>query len=175
MRPELERMDLADRYLRGELSGDPRSAFEQRMRSDPELNETVADHRSHEGIPTQTSVEPLMPADEPGEDAAAATDSVPRPSPRSMTRPVSRTDTVIMMMRNGELVPVSAQDTVGRGVRKVITIPVTGTSRQELLQRMDSVQRATERTGSGQTVQPDTIPKDSLEKLLNGRRVPSLH
>ena len=46
MRDELTLMELADRYLRGELTATDRAAFEERMRSNAELRELVDDQRA---------------------------------------------------------------------------------------------------------------------------------
>lgn len=46
MRDELTLIELADRYLRGELNPTDRAAFEERMRSNAELRELVEDQRA---------------------------------------------------------------------------------------------------------------------------------
>lgn len=49
MRDELNLIELADRYLRGELNTTDRAAFEERMRSNAELRELVEDQRALHG------------------------------------------------------------------------------------------------------------------------------
>jgi len=46
MRNELTLIELADRYLRGEMNATNRAAFEERMRSNAELRELVEDQRT---------------------------------------------------------------------------------------------------------------------------------
>ena len=51
MRNELTLIELADRYLRGEMNAFDRAAFEERMRSNAELRELVEDQRAlHAGM-----------------------------------------------------------------------------------------------------------------------------
>lgn len=45
MRDELNMIELADRYLRGELNATDRAAFEERMRTNAELRDLVEDQR----------------------------------------------------------------------------------------------------------------------------------
>lgn len=51
MRDELNLMELADQYLRGEMNASDRAAFQERMRTKPELRELVDDQRAlHAGM-----------------------------------------------------------------------------------------------------------------------------
>jgi hypothetical protein len=85
---------------------------------------------------------------------------------------IERTDTVVMIMRDGRLVPLTEQDTIGgRVFSKVITVPVEGSSPEELKARIDSLK------GSGSTYSRSGLQKistDSLQKLFGGDISPQM-
>jgi hypothetical protein len=85
---------------------------------------------------------------------------------------LERTDTVVMIMRDGRLVPLTEQDTIGKRVfSKVITVPIEGSSPQELKARLDSLK------GSGSTYSRSGLQKisaDSLQKLFGGDISPQM-
>ena len=60
MRDELNMMELADQYLRGELSATDRTAFEERMRTNPELRELVEDQRALLGGMERLVLRPMV-------------------------------------------------------------------------------------------------------------------
>lgn len=60
MREELTLIELADRYLRGELNATDRAAFEERMRSNAELRELVEDQRALLGGMERLALRPAV-------------------------------------------------------------------------------------------------------------------
>lgn len=60
MRDELTLMELADRYLRGELNATDRAAFEERMRTNAELRELVEDQRVLHGGMQRLALRPAV-------------------------------------------------------------------------------------------------------------------
>jgi hypothetical protein len=60
MRDELTLMELADRYLRGELNATDRAAFEERMRTNAELRELVEDQRALLGGMERLALRPAV-------------------------------------------------------------------------------------------------------------------
>lgn len=60
MRDELNLMELADRYLRGELNATERAAFEERMRTNDELRELVEDQRALLGGMERLALRPVV-------------------------------------------------------------------------------------------------------------------
>lgn len=60
MRDELNLMELADRYLRGELNTTDRAAFEERMRTNAELRELVEDQRALHGGMQRLALQPAV-------------------------------------------------------------------------------------------------------------------
>lgn len=220
MRNELTLIELADRYLRGELNTTERAEVEERMRTNAELHELVEDQRvllaglqrlalrpavdkayrsykfgkwapgiggavvaallisggalwmtgAHESVPI-ISPEPVPIEIEDAEPGATDAPGEAPASETGRTRPEQR-DTVIMIMQNGELTPISAKDTVGKGtLRTVKTIPITASSPAELQQRLDSVQRAGATT---QGIPAKAIPRDSLLQKLEWELVPKI-
>jgi hypothetical protein len=223
MRDELNLMELADRYLRGELNATDRAAFEERMRTNVELRELVEDQRALVGgmerLALRTAVnkayrsykfgkwlpgvggaiiigllltvgyfalerseiqdpfdqeqitpEATMVAPDEGLDTIAEPAGEGSPRPMEVRSHSQQTDTVVMIMRDGHLVPMTAQDTIGKRVyRRVITVPVEGSSPEELKARMDSMKTsgaAYDRPGL------EKISADSLQKLFGGDKAP---
>lgn len=223
MRDELNLMELADRYLRGELNATDLAAFEERMRTNAELRDLVEDQRALLGgmerlalrpavnkayrsykfgmwLPgvggamiigllltvgyfasersevrdpfDQEQIIPEATMDAPDEGP----DTIPEPAWEGSPGPIEvrshsqQTDTVAMIMRDGHLVPMTAQDTIGKRVyRRVITVPVEGASPEELKVRMDSMKK------SGATYSRPGLEKisaDSLQKLFGGDKAP---
>jgi hypothetical protein len=103
-------------------------------------------------------------------------DTIAEPAWEGSPRPIEvrwhsqQTDTVVMIMRDGHLVPMAEEDTVGKRVyRRVITVPVEGASPEELKVRMDSMKK------SGATYSRPGLEKisaDSLQKLFGGDKAP---
>ncbi len=60
MRDELNLMELADRYLRGELNANDRAAFEERMRTNADLRELVEDQRALHGGMERLALRPAV-------------------------------------------------------------------------------------------------------------------
>lgn len=60
MRDELNLIELADRYLRGELNATDRVAFEERMRTNAELRELVQDQRALLGGMKRLALRPAV-------------------------------------------------------------------------------------------------------------------
>ncbi|MBL7963067.1 MAG: energy transducer TonB [Flavobacteriales bacterium] len=60
MRDELDLMELADRYLRGEMNATERAAFEERMRTHTELRERVEDQRALLGGMQRLALRPAV-------------------------------------------------------------------------------------------------------------------
>lgn len=60
MRDELDLMDLADRYLHGQLDAEECSVFEERMRSNPELQQLVDDQRALHGGMQRLALRPAV-------------------------------------------------------------------------------------------------------------------
>jgi hypothetical protein len=223
MRDELNLMELADRYLRGELNATDRAAFEERMRTNVELRDLVEDQRALLGgmerlalrpavtkayrsyklgkwLPgvggamiigllltvgyfalerseiqdpsdqEQITPEATMEAPDEGPDTIAEPAWEGSPGPIEVRSHSQQTDTVVMIMRDGHLVPMTAQDTIGKRVyRRVITVPVEGASPEELKVRMDSMKK------SGATYSRPGLEKisaDSLQKLFGGDKAP---
>ncbi|MFN6177683.1 MAG: hypothetical protein ACK46G_09125 [Flavobacteriales bacterium] len=220
MRNELTLIELADRYLRGELNTTERAKLEERMRTNAELRELVEDQRvllgglqrlalrpavdkayrsykfgkwapgiggavvaallisggalwmtgEHEAVPI-ISPEPV-PIEI--EDAEPGATDAPGDAPATgtvRTRPEQR-DTVIMIMQNGVLTPISAKDTVGKGTMRIVkTVPITASSPEKLQHSLDSVQRAGAPT---QDIPAKVIPRDSLLQLLEWELVPKI-
>lgn len=223
MRDELTLMELADRYLYGELNPTDRAAFEERMRTNAELREVVEDQRALLGgmerlalRPTVNkayrsyrlgkwlpgvggaimlgllltggyiAIERLDSQEEVDQEQTLPAPPITAPTevPDTITEAEwegstsaievgsrsQQTDTVVMIMRDGHLVPMTAQDTIGKRVyRRVITVPVEGSSPEELKARMDSMKTsgaAWDRPGL------EKISADSLQKLFGGDKAP---
>lgn len=105
-------------------------------------------------------------------------DTIAGPTGEGSTRPMKvrshsqKTDTVIMIMRNGHLVPMTAEDTIGKQVyRNVITVPIEEASPEELKVRMDSMKRS---EGIYYRPGPPKISADSLRKLFGGEKTPRI-
>ena len=223
MRDELTLMELADRYLRGELNATDRAAFEERIRTNAELRDLVEEQRALLGgmerlalrpavnkayrsyklgkwLPgvggamiiglllavgyfasersevqnhfdqQQITPEATMEAPDEGPDSIAEPAWEGSPRPMEVSSHSQQTDTVVMIMRDGHLVPMTAQDTIGKRVyRKVITVPVEGSSPEELKARMDSM-----KTSGAKYSRPglEKISADSLQKLFGGDKAP---
>ncbi len=60
MRNELTLLELADRYLRGELNTTERAELEERMRTNPEIRELVEDHRTLLGGMQRLALRPAV-------------------------------------------------------------------------------------------------------------------
>lgn len=60
MRDELNLIELADRYLRGELNATDRAAFEERMRTNAELRQLVQDQRALLGGMQRLALRPAV-------------------------------------------------------------------------------------------------------------------
>jgi hypothetical protein len=220
MRNELDRMELADRYLSGSLNASDRAAFEERMRTNPELRQLVDDlsdlrtgmqrlalrpavdkaYRSYKwgkwlpgiggavivtalilSLPAllQRTGEPLptrpLPLDSiategVGEGPAPDT-SLSEPAQGNVEqRTTVQTDTVVMMMRNGRLVPVTEQDTTGKGQLRVVKkATLTAGSNEEMQRQLDSVRRS---AVTDQRIIAKPVPPDSLRRLLQGEDFP---
>lgn len=210
MRDELNLMELADRYLSGELSAAERAAFEERMRTNSELHDLVKDlgdlrggmerlalrptvnkaYRSYRlgkwlpgvgGAMVVTALVLSVPAllqrgEEPLPLRSLPLDSIategPVPDTSSLgpaqgeveQRTTVRVDTVVMMMRNGRLVPVTEQDTTGKGQLRVVKqATITAGSKEEMQRRLDSVRSS---AVTDQRIIAKPVPPDSLKKLL---------
>jgi hypothetical protein len=118
----------------------------------------------------QITPEATMDAPDEGPDTIAEPAWEGSPRPLEVRSHTQQTDTVVMIMRDGHLVPMTAQDTIGKRVyRRVITVPVEGASPEELKGRMDSIKK------SGATYNRPGLEKisaDSLQKLFGGDKAP---
>lgn len=225
MRDELTLMELADRYLRGELNATDRAAFEERMRSNAELRDVVEDQRallgglqrlalrpsvnkaytryrlgkwlpgvggaiilgllltggyiaierldSQEAVDQELSLpDPLITAPTEVPDTMTEAEWEGSPSAIEVGSHSQQTDTVVMIMRDEHLAPMTAQDTIGKRVySRVITVPVEGVSPEDLKSRMDSMKKSGaiyNRPGL------EKISADSLLKLFDGLKTPLL-
>lgn len=210
MRDELNLMELADRYLNGELSVAERTAFEERMRTNAELNDLVKDlgdlrsgiqrlalrasvDKAYRGykwdkwlpgiggtmvvtalvlsVPAllQRNEDPLpirtRPLDSMATEGTAPDPNSLEPAEGEMERGTTvHTDTVVMMMRNGRLVPVTEQDTTGKGQLRVVKqATLTADSKEEMQRQLDSVRIS---AVTDQRIIAKPVPTDSLKKLL---------
>ena len=210
MRDELNLMELAERYLSGELSAAERAAFEERIRTNAELRDLVKDlgdlrsgmqrlalrpavdkaYRRYKlgkwlpgiggamimtalvlSVPAllQRSEEPLpirtLPLDSMATEGTAPDTSSSGPAQGEADRRTTvHVDTVVMMMRNGRLVPVTEQDTTGKGQLRVVKqATITAGSKEEMQRQIDSVRRS---AVTDQRIIAKPVPTDSLKKLL---------
>ncbi len=222
MRNELDRMELADRYLSGSLNASDRAAFEERMLTNPELRQLVDDlrdlrtgmqrlalrpavdkaYRSYKwgkwlpgigGAVIVTALILIIPAllqrtgqqlpnrslpldsiatEGVGEGPAPDT-SLSAPAQGNVERRTTvHTDTVVMMMRNGRLVPVTEQDTTGKDQLRVVKqATLTAGSKEEMQRQLDSVRRS---AVTDQRIIAKPVPPDSLRKLLEGEDFPRI-
>lgn len=192
MRDELNLMELADRYLSGELSASERTAFEERMRTNAELHDLVKDlgdlrigmqrlalrpavdkayrgyklgkwlpgiggavivtvlilslpallQRTGEQLPIRPLPLDSIATESTGAGPAPDTSSSEPAQGEMERRTTVHTDTVVMMMRNGRLVPVTEQDTTGKGQLRVVKqATLTAGSKEEMQRQLDSVRR----------------------------------
>jgi hypothetical protein len=118
----------------------------------------------------QTLPDPMIAAPTDVPDTKTETEWEGSPSAIEVRSHSQQTDTVVMIMRDGHLVPMTEEDTVGKRVyRRVITVPVEGASPEELKVRMDSMKK------SGATYSRPGLEKisaDSLQKLFGGDKAP---
>ena len=118
----------------------------------------------------QITPEATIDAPDEGPDTIAEPAWEGSPRPTEVRSHSQYTDTVVMIMRDGHLVPMTAQDTIGKRVyRRVISVPVEGASPEELKVRMDSMKK------SGATYNRPGLEKisaDSLQKLFGGDKAP---
>jgi hypothetical protein len=118
----------------------------------------------------QTLPDPLITAPTEVPDTMTEAEWEGSPSTIEVRSHSQQTDTVVMIMRDGQLVPMTAQDTIGKRVySRVITVPVEGSSPEELKARMDSMKKSGatyKRTGL------EKISADSLQKLFGGDKAP---
>jgi hypothetical protein len=128
--------------------------------------------RTGEQLPTQPLPLDSITTEGVGEVSAPDT-SLSEPAQGNVERRTTvRTDTVVMMMQNGRLVPVTEQDTAGKGQLRVVKqATITAGSREALQRQLDSVRRS---AVTDQRIIAKPVPPDSLRKLLEGEDVPRI-
>lgn len=222
MRNELDRMELADRYLSGLLNASDRAAFEERMRTNPELRQLVDDlrdlrtgmqrlalrpavdkayrsykfgkwlpgiggamivtalvlslpallQRTGELLPEQTLPVDSITTESQGEVPSETPGSSEPAHGEQERRTTVHTETVVMMMRDGRLVPVTEQDSNGKGQLRVVKqATLTAGSKEEMQRQLDSVRRS---AVTDQRIIAKPVPPDSLRKLLEGEDFPRI-